>query len=362
MSDETAMMPISATREEVSNQPEVIARVLKNLRPQIVELAQTLTDRGVNQVLASGSGDSWFAGQAARLAWERYAGVVFEPMQAFEYAAYGRTGINRHTANFVISSSGRPTTTWDALDRALNTPAYVIGVTDNPSPDNPFVMKPHIALVPRAKKVGWPAQTTTATIALFISLAIEFGRLNGHLSPEKASHLTSQLEAIPAQMTEVLEDSSPWAEKMAESLAGKRFFTFVGGGPSYAVAQIGSALLAEGPQELGLALAVEEFHHALRIGTIMKGEPVILIAPGGASDARYRDSARVVQQWGARLIAIVTPEGEELLGDGSDGILLPGVEETFSPLLTVLPLHALSIALAQQKVDGGYQRPSTVPQ
>ena len=115
--------------------------VLKDLKPQIAQIAQTLADRGVNQVLASGSGDSWFAGQAVRLAWERYAGVVFEPMQAYEYAAYGQPGIDKHTAHFVISSSGRPTTTWDALDRALDTPAYVIGVTDNPSPDNPFVTK-----------------------------------------------------------------------------------------------------------------------------------------------------------------------------------------------------------------------------
>ena len=170
MSDETAMMPISATREEVSNQPQVIARVLKDLRPQIVEIAQTLVDRGVNQVLASGSGDSWFAGQAARLAWERYAGVVFEPMQAYEYAAYGRPGIDRHTAHFVISSSGRPTTTWDALDRALNTPAYVIGVTDNPSPDNPFVTKPHIALVPRAKKGGLASAKQPPRLSPFLSV------------------------------------------------------------------------------------------------------------------------------------------------------------------------------------------------
>ena len=94
----------------------------------------------------------------------------------------------------------------------------------------------------------------------------------------------------------------------------------------------------------------------------MKGEPVILIAPTGASESRYRDSARVVRQWGGRLIALVTPGMEDLLEDETDGVLLPEVEETFSPLLTVLPLQALSIALAEQKVDGGYQRPKSVPQ
>ena len=119
MSDDTAMMPISATRQEVSAQPQVMARVLAELGPQINELAAAMAARQISQVLASGSGDSWFAAQALQLAWEQYAGVVFVPLQAYEYAAYGRPGVDARTAHFVISSSGRPTTTWDTLDRAL---------------------------------------------------------------------------------------------------------------------------------------------------------------------------------------------------------------------------------------------------
>lgn len=361
MSDDTALMPIAATRKEVLDQPSVIARVLEELKPQVTRMARIFADRKVKQVLASGSGDSWFAAQAVRLAWEQFAGVVFEPMQAYEYAAYGRPGIDERTAHFVISSSGRPTTTWDALDRALTTPAYVIGVTDNPSPDNPFVSQPPVAIVPKAKKVGWPAQTTTATMAILLLLAIEFGKARGHLTEEEASRLRNQLNAIPDLMADVLDRSMSWAEMMAPNLSGQRFYTFVGGGPSYAVAQIGSALLAEGPQELGLALEVEEFHHALRIGTVAIGEPVFIVAPSGACDSRCRDSVRVVRDWGARLIAVVTPGIEELLIDESEGIVVPDIGEAFSPLLTVLPLHALSIALAEQKVEGGYQRPKTVP-
>ncbi|MCP4421186.1 MAG: hypothetical protein GY805_31630, partial [Chloroflexi bacterium] len=126
MSDKTAMMPIANTRKEVAAQPAVLARVLQELSPQVQTLAQQMVEREVNQVLASGSGDSWFAAQAVRCAWETYAGVPFEPLQAYEYAAYGRLGINEQTAHFVISSSGRPTTTWDALDLALASGAFVI--------------------------------------------------------------------------------------------------------------------------------------------------------------------------------------------------------------------------------------------
>jgi glucosamine 6-phosphate synthetase-like amidotransferase/phosphosugar isomerase protein len=142
---------------------------------------------------------------------------------------------------------------------------------------------------------------------------------------------------------------------------GQRLYTFVGGGPSYAVAQTGSALMAEGPQETGLALTVEEFHHAFRVATLQQGDPVILIAPAGAGESRCRDTAYSVREWGARLIPLVMSGTADLIEDPMEGFVLPDVPEPFSPLLTLLPLHVLSIALAEQKVAGGYRRPDAVP-
>lgn len=361
MSDETAMMPISATREEVAAQPEVVARVLADCEDDVRRLALVLAEREVNQLIAAGSGDSWFAAQAVRLAFERYAGVLMEPMQAYEYAAYGRAGVDEQTAFLVISSSGRPTTTWDALDRALETPAYVAGVTDNPADDNPFVSRPHMALIPGAVKKGWPAQTTTATIAVLIDLAIKFGVERGHLPAGKAEALSVSLREMPAHMRQVLADSHGWAAAVAEKFEGQRLYTFVGGGPSYAVAQTGSALLAEGPQHVGLPLTVEEFHHGLRIGTIEPDEPVVLIAPAGEATDRCRDTAESVHAWGAALVPLVTSETRDIIAKNDRGLILPDVDEPMSALLMLLPLHQLSIVLAQQKVDGGYQRPTSVP-
>lgn len=362
MSDNTAMMPIANTREEVAAQPEVIARVLQELTPQIEALAQQMAKRDINQILASGSGDSWFAAQAVQYAWEIYAGVPFEALQAYEYAAYGRLGENSRTAHLVISSSGRPTTTWDALDLALASDAMVVGVTDNPAESNPFRSKPKVALIPRGSKIGWPAQTTSATIATLLSLAIAFGKARGHLNPDQATQLNNQLHAIPEQMTAVLKKSTIWAEKFTSTLSDqRRYYTFVGGGPSLAIAQTGSALLAAGPQEASTALTVEEFHHALRIGVLNKEDVVVLIAPQGNVESRCRDTARVVRDWGSQLLVITTPEMADLIEDESDGIVLPTIAETMSPLLTLLPLHALSIALAAQKVANGYERPKAVP-
>ncbi len=364
MSDEESMMPISATRQEVAAQPEVITRVLNDLADPVRELAQLLAARGVRQIMLVGSGDSWFAGMACRLAFERYSGLVAEAVQAYEYAAHGRPGIDATTAVIVISSSGRPTTTWEALDRALATPAYVVGITDNPYAGNPFSEKVHTALVPGAAKVGWPAQTTSATIAVLSLLAIELGRARHHLEAATADQLGTQLRGLPAAMRVALNASVGWAEELAQRilLSGpRRIVTFVGSGPSLGVAYTGMALLAEGPQEVGLAIAAEEFHHGLHIATIAPDDLVLLVAPTGAGSARMLDTARSVVAWGAQLVAIIDDQDEVIRGLAGSVFEVASVPEALSPLLTLLPLHQLSIQIAAQKVAAGYQRPRSVP-
>jgi glucosamine--fructose-6-phosphate aminotransferase (isomerizing) len=358
------MMPIAATRREVDAQPEVVAQVLAEQGEAVRVLAAALAERDTREVVLLGSGDSWFAGLACRLAFETYAGLPAEAIQAYEYAAYGRPAFDARTAAIVISSSGRPTTTWDALDRVLATPAYVVGITDKPYTGNPFLERSHTALVPGASKAGWPAQTTTATIALLIDLAIELGRARGHLPDDEASRLSAQLRSLPAAMRGVLAQSSTLAEPLApDLLAGgaRRIYTFVGAGPSLGVAYVGMALLAEGPQEPGLAIAVEEFHHGLHIATVAAEDVVVLIAPTGPASRRYLETARSVHAWGAGLLAIVDEQDSAIRPLADHIFVLPATPEPMTPLLTLLPLHQLSIQLAEQKVANGYQRPVSVP-
>jgi glucosamine--fructose-6-phosphate aminotransferase (isomerizing) len=358
------MMPISATRREVAAQPEVLAQVLAQQAAAVRALAGVLVERDTREIVLLGSGDSWFAGLACRLAFETYAGLPAEAIQAYEYAAYARPAFDSRTVAIVTSSSGRPTTTWDALDRALSTPAYAVGITDTPYAGNPFLEKSHTALVPGASKIGWPAQTTTATIALLIDLAIELGRARGHLAAAEADQLSAQLRSLPRAMRAVLDQSGPQAEQLARDLlvgGMRRIYTFVGAGPSLGVAYVGMALLAEGPQEAGIAIAVEEFHHGLHIATIARDDVVVLIAPTGPASPRYLDTARSVRAWGARLLAIVDDQ-DAALGPLADAVsVLPAAPEPMTPLLTLPPLHQLSIHLAEQKVAAGYVRPASVP-
>jgi hypothetical protein len=60
-------------------------------------------------------------------------------------------------------------------------------------------------------------------------------------------------------------------------------------------------------------------------------------------------------------LAIVDDQ-DVAIGPLADAIfVLPAAPEPMTPLLTLLPLHQLSIRLADQKVAMGYVRPIAVP-
>jgi glutamine---fructose-6-phosphate transaminase (isomerizing) len=351
------LMPLHETRKEVDHQPTVVAASLEANHSDIFDLAQEIVKSGIDKCYLVGSGDSMFAGLCVKEAFQSYAKMPLDVIQAYEYAAFGQEGVDEHAAIIVISSSGRVSTTRKALDRALKSSGLVIGVTDRAADDNPFYAEPKYKLVPGAIKDGWPTQTTTATIALLIDLAIQIGKSKGVSSNSTSDKSFDELNCVLQQMSIVLDRSSEPMVKVAQKVIDAKTICFVGSGPGYGVANIGAALMAEGPQRVGLPLYVEEFHHSLRINTMDLGMPLFLIAPRDQAYQRYLDTARVVKNWGGYLIAIVTEGDEQIASMANTVVQIPDVPVPMHSLLTMLPLHQFSIALTEGRVARGYKRP-----
>lgn len=356
------LMPLEDTIKEVMQQPDAVASALTKNHASVVELAQKFAKEGIKHLHLLGAGDSMFAGQCVQQAFNQYSGISFWVTQAYEYAVLGDERIRKDSAVLVISSSGRMSTTRDALYRALKSEALIIGITDKPGEDNPFYTLPTHVLVPGAIKLGWPTQTTTATIIVLLDLAIQIGFANGTLSKEMGRKQADQLEKMPALMSQVLTDSNSLMSQLANKFVNNKTFYFIGSGAGYGVANIGSALMAEGPQRIGVPLYVEEFHHSLRINTIDPGMPVFLIAPKDPAYQRYLDTAQAVKNWGGYMIAFVE-EGETSIVEAANSVVtLPAVPDSMTSLLSILPLHQFSIELTRCRVGMGYHRPwSFVP-
>ena len=185
MEEPQVMMPLAETLVEVENQPVVVASALENNHNSMVGLAKLIIQKKINKLHLVGSGDSMYLGQCVQRAFQIYAHRPIQISQAYEYSIYGNLFLDEKTLLIVISSSGRPSTTRDALTRALKTNAIVVGITDQAKNENPFYSKPHYKVVPGAVKKGWPTQTTTATIILLIDLAIQIGKEDGKISQKE---------------------------------------------------------------------------------------------------------------------------------------------------------------------------------
>lgn len=350
-------MPLAATRKELDQEPLVTARVIDSLYADIVQLARKFNERKINQVLIIGSGDSYSVGLAARHAFHTYTHIGITVLQALEFTYYGYPNIDEHTAILVISSSGRKSIIWDALDRAVTTPALIIGITDNTEQSNPILQKADTVLLPHSEKIGWPTQTTAAALSVLLLMAIVWGYQRHNMPLLAYEALIRQLKSLPDKMKTVLEASRSFASQVASKTFKQDTFTIIASGPNDGIAQIGTALLAEGPQRLGLALPLEEFHHSLRQFTLQPGNPVILISTHATCLQRPLDTARVARERDALLVGILGDQTRGLEKYCHYQITIPETPETLSPLLTLVPFQELSIQLAEMRISQGYNRP-----
>jgi glucosamine 6-phosphate synthetase-like amidotransferase/phosphosugar isomerase protein len=158
-------------------------------------------------------------------------------------------------------------------------------------------------------------------------------------------------------MESVLEQTRLVALRLAHKLVDAKTLYFIGSGPSYGVANIGGALMAEGPQRVGTPLYVEEFHHSLRVFTIEPGMPLFLIAPHDPAHMRCLQAAQALQASGGYVVALIDEADDALAERANVSIRLPRVPYEMSALLTVLPLQQFSTALTQCREQRGYQRP-----
>jgi len=336
-------MPLDATRAEIDATPAAMSRALETLAEQVRDLATALVLRQIARVAIVGSGDSLAAGMMAASGFTQFADKPADAVQAYEYATYGYADFGRDRAAVLISSSGRPSPTRDALTRALAGDAFVIGISDRPGPDNPFLRRPSYALCPGAAKRGLPTQSTSVTLAVLLLLAIEWALVLGQAGAETA---LKELRIMPKRLDFVRLTHGAAARAIGATLTTWRRIHIVGAGPNVGTAHAGALLLAGGAGLSAVPHAVEEFHHALKLASLTECDLVLVLAPPGArAEARLVKTAATVKARGAHVV---------VLGMGLGGSLelpLPHTPEALSPLLLLSLLQQMALGASLSVAD-----------
>ena len=342
---------------EITTIPAVIRDRLE-LAGQAATTVERLRESRIRYVVLVGCGDSSFACQAAVLALNRHSGLQVRWEHALDFARYGVRYHASGTAVVVVSFSGKTGRTIEAAHQAHAFGHLVIALTGDP--DSPIAKVADCVLSAEIPTFGFSPGTSTYTAMLvtLLTLAAELGAnvaagADGPASPDAVSRYATDLQRLPGLAEETLRLSEGPAYAAAERLAGARMITFLGAGPNEASAKFGAAKLFEGAQQIALATNTEEWAHEQYFIT-RPGEPVVLVAPSGASSDRTAEILAELNYIEA-LPVFVGDQAPPL-----PALHLPvagGIGEELSPVLASIPLSRIGLHLMRLNGKRSYNFP-----
>jgi sugar/nucleoside kinase (ribokinase family)/fructoselysine-6-P-deglycase FrlB-like protein len=342
---------------EITTIPAVIRDRLE-LAGQAGMAVERLRESRIRQLVLVGCGDSSFVCQAAALALNRHSGLHVRWEHALDFARYGVRYHASGTAVVVVSFSGKTGRTIEAARQARAFGHLVIALTG--APDSPLAKAADCVLPAEIPTFGFSPGTSTYTAMLvtLLTLAAELGAsvaagADRPAGPDAVSRYAADLQRLPRLAEETLRLSEGPAYAAAERLAGARMVTFLGAGPNEASAKFGAAKLFEGAQQIALATNVEEWAHEQYFIT-RPGEPVVLVAPSGASSDRAAEILSELNYIEAFPVFV---------GDQAPplpALLLPvaaGIGEELSPVLASIPLSQIGLHLMRLNGKRSYNFP-----
>jgi glucosamine--fructose-6-phosphate aminotransferase (isomerizing) len=332
-------------RQEMATIPEVIASHLADPGGHVTRLAQWLGERQIRHVFLTGCGDSVFAAMASSLAFRRHSRLEAHPVHALDLARYRVRYLPQGSAVIAISVSGRAGRTTEAAVQAATFGHPVAALTNNPA--GPLAAAADVIVPIDVPMLGSSPGTSTyiGMLCTLIDLALRTSDGGG------ARAACGELPGLAAVTLDACD--APAAE-VAARMAAARFVTYLGAGPNEATACFGAAKLFEAPQRVALAVNLEEWAHEQYFIT-GPGDPVVVVAPAGASNDRAGEILSELRF--LRADAIVVSDLEPP-GPATTLRLAGRVPEELSPVLAALPLAQVGFHLARQTGKRSYNFPS----
>lgn len=336
---------------ELATIPGVIRDRLA-LAGQSEETAARFRAAEVRQLVLVGCGDSFFACQAAALAFSRHSGLRVAAEHALDFARYTVRYQPPGTAVIVVSFSGRTGRPIEAARQARAFGHLVVALTGQL--DAPLAREADGVLSAEIPTFGFSPGTSTYTAMLvtLLTLAAALGATAQTPAPDLASYV-ERLQRLPELAERTLELSDAPARCASARLIDARMITFLGAGPNEASARFGAAKLFEGPQRLALSTNTEEWAHEQYFIT-RPGDPVIVVAPRGAASDRSYEILDELQYIGAGAILISDT------APAAPALHLPiasGAGEDLSPVITAIPLSQIALHLMRACGKRSYNFP-----
>src|SRR2546422_1446817 len=335
--------------KEIFEQPEAIRNTLRERvdpeAPDIRIPELGLKDRelaGLNRLCFVACGSSWHAALVGKYLVEAFARLPVEVDIASEFR-YRHPVLDSRVLTVPISQSGETADTLAALREARHHGSRavaicnVVGSSLAREADGVVYTRAGIEIGVASTK-AFTAQLVAVTL-----LALKLGLARGFVHPALVRQVVKGLAELPDLMAVVLEQSQA-IQRVAERLADRSHFLFLGRGLNFPLALEGALKLKEISYIHAEGYAAGEMKHG-PIALVDRQMPVVAIVPRGSTYEKMASNIEEIKARDGVVVALATA-GDDEIGAKADLVIhVPSSLEWLQPLLVALPLQLLAYHL-----------------
>ena len=338
--------------KEIHEQPDAIARAItgriQNGRVVLSDL--TMTDREIRElgrICIVACGSSYHVGMVGKYSLERMLRRPVEVSLASEFR-YSDPIVGPGDLVIVISQSGETLDSMAALREAKKRGARILSIVNVVG--SSIARESHDVLYTWAGPEIAVATTKAYSTQMVVLnlLGLYFGDILGTVDLDTYTAMVRGIEALPAQMENILSDTAD-VRAAARELAGHDQVFFIGRNLDYALSLEGSLKLKEISYIHSEAYAAGELKHGT-ISLIEEGTPVIAAATYMPLFDKAMSNVVEVQARGAQVLALTTEAGAAQMHSRVERVLtVPETETMLLPQLGVVPLQLLAYYIALER-------------
>jgi glucosamine--fructose-6-phosphate aminotransferase (isomerizing) len=299
--------------------------------------------RDVGRIVLTGCGTALHAAMIGEYLIEALAQIPTEVEYASEFR-HRNTPMTRDTLVFAISQSGETADTLGALRESRRKGYRTLGICNNVA--STIARESDGGVYMHAgPEIGVAAtKSFTSQVAILTAIGLLLGRMR-HLSTSDGARIIEALEALPAQIKEVLKLSDQ-IKAIAQKYASSPGMLFFGRQFNFPVALEAALKMKEITYLFAEGHPSAELKHGI-IALVRPELPSVFIAPDDAVFSKNLNNIEQVRARKGPVIAITSGNGADRLAKIADDIVtLPAVPDYVMPILTVIPLQLLAYHLA----------------
>lgn len=317
-------------------------------------------EKAPQKVYLTGCGDSWYCGMATRYAFEDWAGLPTEALQALEFSRYAVRYAPANSLALAVSNSGRVARTVEAVVQANRHGMVTVAATSNLKEGISQEAAQTIDLAYSERRFAPGTSSYMASLVVEYCLALYLAELGGKLTREAVQQKLAAISALANPMQQTINACHPILEDLVRQIDLQTArIVFLGAGPNYGTAFFSMAKVIEATRHPAVGQELEEWAHEQYFTTNEHSITFLLAAPGASID-RVREQVYAVKAMGSTCVIACDPDDQETASLADITLPVPGCpDEILSPILYCIPaeLFAFHLALANDTVMLGFDNP-----